>query len=263
METSTALLGAAVLRDNDLLAERHSTVPRAHSGMLLPFCLEVLKEAGLELRDLSAICVSTGPGSFTGLRIGCATAQGLSLGLGLKVVPVPTWAVLLYQARDKDHVILVQGKARGQTVGAFYGRVCNKEKRATDMGPGTCDEILLTNLGFSEIICPKPFSLDGLFREVVTASRERKIRNVWAVGDAAREFCAGVDFWFKSANLDWRVDFQPVREEMILPLPESVGILGMNLLAHGQYVDRQEVLPMYYRVSQAEARRNRDEGEKS
>lgn len=73
-----------------ILARRDSDTPNAHSTRLSVFIDEVLKECSLTPRDLDAVCVSAGPGSYTGLRIGVSTAKGFCYALGIPLVSVPT-----------------------------------------------------------------------------------------------------------------------------------------------------------------------------
>ena len=83
-----------------VLARRDSDTPNAHSTRLSVFIDEVLKECSLTPRDLDAVCVSAGPGSYTGLRIGVSTAKGFCYALGIPLVSVPTllsMAALYYQ----------------------------------------------------------------------------------------------------------------------------------------------------------------------
>ena len=72
---------------------------QSHSERLLPMVRAVLAESGLTLRQLDAIAFGAGPGSFTGIRIGCGIAQGLALGAELPVVAVPTLEALAQEAR--------------------------------------------------------------------------------------------------------------------------------------------------------------------
>jgi len=89
-ETSTAINSVALLRGDSLLAEAVIDGRRLHSERLLPTVDWLLGEAGLSLRDIELLAISTGPGSFTGLRIGAATWKGLALANDLPLVAVPT-----------------------------------------------------------------------------------------------------------------------------------------------------------------------------
>jgi tRNA threonylcarbamoyladenosine biosynthesis protein TsaB len=88
-DTATSLATAALVRDETVLGER---VSRAVS--VLEDVDELLREAGAEQADLSRLVVGTGPGSFTGLRLGLATARGLAFALDLPVAGVPTLRAL-------------------------------------------------------------------------------------------------------------------------------------------------------------------------
>lgn len=94
IETST-LAGSVALTDRAGLIGACRLAPGArHSEQLLVAIDRVLKESGTLLPELDAIAVSMGPGSFTGLRIGLATAKGLAMGADKPIVPVPTMEVI-------------------------------------------------------------------------------------------------------------------------------------------------------------------------
>ena len=90
IESSGLVASAAIATETTLLAEYTVNFKKTHSQTLLPMVDEIVRMTGLELKDIDAIAVSAGPGSFTGLRIGSATAKGLGLALNKPVVPVPT-----------------------------------------------------------------------------------------------------------------------------------------------------------------------------
>ena len=85
-----AVLGDAASRPGALLAEESVTDPYAHAERLMPLALAALAAAGHSLRDLDAVVVGLGPGPFTGLRVGIATAAALGDGLGVAVHGVPS-----------------------------------------------------------------------------------------------------------------------------------------------------------------------------
>ena len=90
IETATQICSVALAVDGKVAARRDSDTPNAHSTRLSVFIDEVLKECSMQPRDLDAVCVSAGPGSYTGLRIGVSTAKGFCYALGIPLVSVPT-----------------------------------------------------------------------------------------------------------------------------------------------------------------------------
>ncbi|MBP3577597.1 MAG: tRNA (adenosine(37)-N6)-threonylcarbamoyltransferase complex dimerization subunit type 1 TsaB [Lachnospiraceae bacterium] len=90
IESSGLVASAAIVTEDTLLAEYTVNFKKTHSQTLLPMVEEIVSMVGIDLKELDAIAVSAGPGSFTGLRIGSATAKGLGLALGKPIIPVPT-----------------------------------------------------------------------------------------------------------------------------------------------------------------------------
>lgn len=94
IETSTALCSVALEIDGTVVSSRVSGADRSHASVTAVYCKEVLDEAGLAPADLDAVCISDGPGSYTGLRVGLSTAKGLCFGTGAKLVSVSSLDVL-------------------------------------------------------------------------------------------------------------------------------------------------------------------------
>ena len=90
LESSGLVAGVAVAEDDNLLGEYTINYKKTHSQTLLPMLDEVAKMTELDLSTVDAIAVSAGPGSFTGLRIGSATAKGLGLALQKPLIHIPT-----------------------------------------------------------------------------------------------------------------------------------------------------------------------------
>ena len=111
VETSTALCSVALAQDGAITSYRESSEPKAHASLTAVFVQEVLQEQGLALADCDAVCVSMGPGSYTGLRVGVSTAKGLCFGSGKPLLAVGTLDTLTAQA-----------------VEYITGQVCNDEE---------------------------------------------------------------------------------------------------------------------------------------
>jgi tRNA threonylcarbamoyladenosine biosynthesis protein TsaB len=119
-DTSTEYLSLALWRDGEVLA-REQLAGQTHSSLILPFLREMLDEAGLALTDFDGIAFGAGPGSFTGLRIGCGVAQGLAFGAGLPVLGVST-LLALAAASGHDKVIACLDARMGEVYHAAYVR---------------------------------------------------------------------------------------------------------------------------------------------
>ena len=101
IETSTALCSAALAEDGAITAYKESSAPKAHASLIAVFIQEMLAERGLTLADCDAVCVSMGPGSYTGLRVGVSTARGLCFGAGKPLLAVGTLDTLVAQAMEE------------------------------------------------------------------------------------------------------------------------------------------------------------------
>ena len=100
IETSTALCSAALAEDGVITAYRESSAPKAHASLTAVFIQEMLEEKGLTIADCDAVCVSKGPGSYTGLRVGVSTAKGLCFGSGKPLIAIGTLDILPAQAEE-------------------------------------------------------------------------------------------------------------------------------------------------------------------
>jgi tRNA threonylcarbamoyladenosine biosynthesis protein TsaB len=90
IETSTEVCSVALSHNASVLALEEELEGYAHSEKLISFCNTVLKKNGLQFKDLEAVCVSKGPGSYTGLRIGVSAAKGICYALNLPLISVHT-----------------------------------------------------------------------------------------------------------------------------------------------------------------------------
>lgn len=114
LDSSGLVASVAVTEDDNLLGEYTINYKKTHSQTLLPMLDEVAKMIELDMNTIDAIAVSAGPGSFTGLRIGSATAKGLGLALNKPIVSVPTVDALAYNLWGSPDVVCPLMDARRQ-----------------------------------------------------------------------------------------------------------------------------------------------------
>lgn len=121
IESASLVASVAIVEDDRLVAEYSVNHKKTHSQTLLPMIDEIIKMTDTDLSTLDAVALSNGPGSFTGLRIGSATAKGLGLALNLPVVEVPTIDAMAYTMFGNDRLICpVLDAKRGQVYGGLY-----------------------------------------------------------------------------------------------------------------------------------------------
>lgn len=116
IESSGLVASIALMSGDKLIGEYTTNFKKTHSQTLLPMLDEVVRMTGIELESVDGIVVSGGPGSFTGLRIGAATAKGLGLALDKPLIKVPTVDGLAYNLYGTSRIICPIMDARRQQV---------------------------------------------------------------------------------------------------------------------------------------------------
>jgi tRNA threonylcarbamoyladenosine biosynthesis protein TsaB len=221
LETATRTQSVALARGDDVCAERVAEGERPGAESLLPLVQAVLAQAGVGLDAVAALAVSIGPGSFTGLRIGLATAKGLAFGTGRPVVPVPTLLALAASAASAGVAGVlapVLDARRGELYAAAYAPHGDGWREC--VRPGLYAPAALA------AILPRPCTLVG---EGV------------AVAAGALRAAAGVALGPELA-----------------PRAAEVARLGARLLAAGGGVAAEALAPRYLRRAEAEAKRTGD-----
>jgi tRNA threonylcarbamoyladenosine biosynthesis protein TsaB len=142
IETSTALCSVALAEDGVITAYKESSAPKAHASLTAVFINEMLAERNLKISDCDAVCVSMGPGSYTGLRVGVSTAKGLCFGSGKPLIAVGTLDTLVAQAVgtegcDTYKYIVPMVDARRMEV---YTAVFENGVQITETAPAIIDE---------------------------------------------------------------------------------------------------------------------------
>ena len=140
IETSTECCSVALSEGAQIVAARVNETPKQHASQLAPYVQEVLQEGGLTARDLDAVAVSEGPGSYTGLRVGVSTAKGLCFGAGKPLLGIDTLRILAGQAEGEfDRIVAMIDARRMEVYAAPFDRLGNKldETRAVILDAGS------------------------------------------------------------------------------------------------------------------------------
>lgn len=227
-ETATAACTVAVTRNDDLLAEFTLHVPRAHSTRLMPLIDQAVGESGVDKLDIDAIAVGVGPGSFTGLRIGLATAKALGHALDKPVVGVPTLQAIAFgTGAQMGMVVPMVDARRGEVFAAVYA--------VGDRNPST----------WVEIMPPSLVSVSELAEsvQVLRSGLRQTWQPVLLCGDATRDRAPlfGETAWEAPAGT-------------LLPRGWAVAAVGRELLNRDMGVPAAALAPIYLRRSAAEER---------
>lgn len=216
LDTSTRVCTVAAVQDGRLLTELSEAGGKTHSQRLMPLVDQAIRESGISKADIDGIAVGTGPGSFTGLRIGLAAAKGLAYALGRPVIGIPTLNSMAHNLTPWPGLSSpILDAKRGEVYAALY------------RGGSPLIGVDLVPLGewlrrLDEMSEPVVFLGDGveMHRETISG----------VLGDRAL---------FAGAGLAW-------------PRGSSVADLGRRELLEGRGADPFELAPIYLRPSQAE-----------
>lgn len=222
LETSAKAVSVAVAEEGNILCSRFANEGQTHSVTLMPMLDEMLASAGLTLKDIGAVAVSHGPGSFTGLRIGVSAAKGLAWALGLPCCGVSTLEAMAENGRNFEGLIIGAMDARRSQV---YNAVF------------TCCDGQLTRLTPDRAI-----SLPELWEEIKNREESKLV-----VGDGA-ELC----YTYLSEH---GISCQMLPGDRGLQSAEGVAKVACRLAAAGKTLTPQELVPVYLRLSQAERER--------
>lgn len=220
IESSAKSASVALSRDGALLAQSFQNCGRTHSRTLLPMAESLLAQAGVSLRDLDAVAVAHGPGSFTGVRIGVATVKGLCWGLEKPAVGVSTLEAMAWNGACAPAGALI---------------CCAMDARR--------DQVYQAQFEFQDgaprRLCPdRAIGLPALARELAELDRP-----IWVVGDGA-ELCRD---YLAAAGLPAIIAPEAVR------MQNAWGVC--RAAADKTPRPAAELLPVYLRLSQAERER--------
>lgn len=142
LDSSGLVASVAIVEDQTLTAEYTVNYKKTHSQTLLPMLDEVVNMIGLDLDTIDAIAISGGPGSFTGLRIGSATAKGIGLALKKPLVHIPTVDALAYNlCGSKGYVCPIMDARRNQVYTGIYRFHGNEMVTVEEQQPLALEEL--------------------------------------------------------------------------------------------------------------------------
>ena len=142
LESSTARSSVALVDQEGVVASAGLGVPRRHGEFLAPAIQFCLDQAGVDVERITGVAVGIGPGLFTGLRVGIATAQAFAAARHLPVVGLSGLDVLAFQARHTSRTICAAIDARrGELYWAFYRSSPGGVQRQGDLTLGTIDQL--------------------------------------------------------------------------------------------------------------------------
>ena len=230
LDSSGLVASVAVMEDDNLIAEYTMNHKKTHSQTLVPMMDEVRSMVELDLSTIDAIAVAAGPGSFTGLRLGSATAKGLGLALNKPIIPVPTVDALAFNLYASGSVICPLMDARRNQV--YTGIYAFESGNMKVLEPQMAVDI-----------------------EVIAEKLCRYGRNVVFLGDGVPVFrqklesglleqltAAGNQFAFAPAHVNKQ-------------RAGAVGTLALQYIREGRTETADEHQPEYLRMAQAERER--------
>jgi tRNA threonylcarbamoyladenosine biosynthesis protein TsaB len=219
IETATMTGGLALMDEGKLISEYTLNMKTTHTSRLMPALDWMLKDASVDKDQIGGIAISIGPGSFTGLRIGLATAKGLALGLGVSMAGVPTLDALAHNVPHPMYQVCAMLDARKKEV---YSALFKYE-----------DDVLVRQSSY-QVITPA---------ELVKQIKEKTI----IIGDA-------IDVYgdFFREKLGGLAVFAPNAQR--LPRAAVIAEMGLARLKVGEILDLASSEPIYIRPSDAEVK---------
>ena len=225
LDSSGIVASAAIVTDDVLVAEITMEYKKTHSETLVPMLDEIVKTSNTDLKDIDAIAIAAGPGSFTGLRIGSATAKGLAYALNKPIVSVPTTAGLAYNFFGSIEIICpIMDARRNQVYTGIYTFENDRLLTLYDQHPLDIEE--LTDKLNKEYQGKRVIFLgDGVSKYKDTINEKLELTHIFAPANLNKQHAA------------------------------SVAVLGGKLYSEGKTETAFDHAPVYLRLSQAERER--------
>lgn len=223
IDSSGLVASAALVEEDRILAEFNVNNKKTHSQTLLPMIDQLKGILGLEMNQIDAVAVSKGPGSFTGLRIGSATAKGIALALEKPIIEISSLEAMAYQCFGAEKLICpIMDARRNQVYTALFSWENDQFKRVWEDAPLPIEELAA--------------GLNALGKDVIF------------LGD-------GVPVYEQTLKEILQLSYSKAPAFMNRQRAAALGILALEYAAKGEMVDSDMHRPEYLRLSQAERER--------
>ena len=230
IDSSGMVASVAILQDDVIIAEYTMNHKKTHSETLLPMIDEIVKTSETKLEELDAIAIAAGPGSFTGLRIGAATAKGLAMAVDKPVIPIKTCEGLAYNMWGAEGLICPIIDARRNQVYTGLYRVKGNVEVILEQQPMDIHELM-------EYI--------NDYSKKLAESEGGPIEGVTFLGD-------GVAIYQDVIWDEIDVPCKMAPAIMNRQRGASIASYGELLYKEGKYINADDFAPEYLRKSQAE-----------
>lgn len=224
IDTSTMLGGIAIMDESLLIAESRLNVKSTHSERLMTEIEHCLKQSGIKISDIDVFAVATGPGSFTGLRIGLSTVKGFSYATGKQIVSVPTLEALAWNFPYSKYPVCTMLDARKKEV---YAGLFKWEEE-----------------NFIRLINETPAKPEEFARDALRVTHDDKF--IFAGEGAALYRDKIIEVMGEKAVF--------ASLEKTVPSPANVAVLGFKKAKAGEFSEPISLIPMYIRKSEAEVK---------
>lgn len=223
LDSSSLVASVALLDDITVIAEYTVNLKKTHSQTLLPMIDEIIRMTGIEKTEIEAVAVTDGPGSFTGLRIGAATAKGLAYAWNVPIIGVSTIKAMAYNFNHCNKLVCpIMDARRNQVYTGIY--LCKEEE-------------------LTEVLAPCAISIEELAHILNDQNKE-----VVFVGDGIPVHQQYLDEHLSNPHFFAKNHLNRQRAS-------SLGTLAKMMHENGQTMDADSFAPQYMRLSQAERER--------
>ena len=232
IDSSGLVASVAIVQDEEVIAEYNVQYKKTHSQTLLPMLDELKRMVDLDLQTVDAIAIASGPGSFTGLRIGSATAKGLGLALEIPIIEIPTLDGLACNLYGTDKVVCpIMDARRNQVYTGLYSYIED----------GQSDE---QEQSFHYTLVPILSQCAVPIEEIAEKCNEQQ-KEIIFLGD-------GVPVFAEQLKNLMKVPYSFAPAHMNRQRAASFVFLAFEKLRKGEVVPAADHAPEYLRLSQAE-----------